>query len=91
MKLFEYMACMRPVVASDHGQMHEIIRNGKNGILCANDPHEILNKLLFLKDHPAQAAGIGYQGWAQVQSQFNWQRNVRETLNLFHRSSASRS
>lgn len=33
LKLFEYMACGRPVVASSIGQITEVIEHGRNGIL----------------------------------------------------------
>jgi len=83
LKMFEYMACMRPVVASNHGQMREIIRDGEDGLLCENDPPDILRKLLYLRDHPERAASIGRQGWKRIQSDFNWPRNVTETLRVF--------
>lgn len=86
MKLFEYMACMRPVVTSGHGQMNEIIRDGEDGLLCENNPQDILRKLLFLRDNPERAFEIGRRGWERVQSEFNWQRNVKATLQVFHQA-----
>jgi glycosyltransferase involved in cell wall biosynthesis len=83
MKMFEYMACMRPVVASNHGQMKEIISDGVDGILCENNTTEILAKLIYLRDHPEDAARIGEQGWNRIQSEFNWPRNVAKTLQVF--------
>jgi glycosyltransferase involved in cell wall biosynthesis len=74
---------MRPVVASNHGQMREIIDDGENGLLCVNDPRDILDKLLYLRDHPEEAASIGRAGWECIQSEFNWQRNVTQTLQIF--------
>lgn len=83
MKLFEYMACMRPVVASNHGQMQDIIRDGVDGLLCANEPHEILQKLQFLKNNPEQAKSIGHKGWELIQAEFSWENNVKKTLKCF--------
>jgi glycosyltransferase involved in cell wall biosynthesis len=83
MKLFEYMACMRPVVASNHGQMSDIINDGENGLLCENKPEEILAKLLFLRDNPQKAHEIARKGWELVQREYNWPHNVAETLALF--------
>lgn len=85
LKLFEYMACMRPSVASNHGQMREIINNGVDGLLCENSPQDILDKLQYLRDHPDRAADIGRKAWERVQADFNWPRNVRETLHVFDR------
>jgi glycosyltransferase involved in cell wall biosynthesis len=33
LKLFEYMACERPVIASDIGQIRQVISHGKSGLL----------------------------------------------------------
>jgi len=83
MKLFEYMACMRPAVTSNHGQMKDVIDDGVNGLLCNNDPKDILEKILILKDDPDLAARLGYNAWKCVQQEFNWQANVEKTLALF--------
>ncbi len=83
MKLFEYMACMTPSVSSNHGQMQEIIHDGIDGLLCENGPHQILEKLNFLKNNPEKASKIGRKGWELIQSKYNWQNNVKLTLNCF--------
>ncbi len=85
MKLFEYMGCMSPVVTSRLGQMLEIINDGDDGVLCENDPNDILDKLLFLRDDPKRAKDIGRKGWERIQSEFSWQHNVEKTLNVFER------
>lgn len=89
MKLFEYMACMRAVVTSNHAQMREIIRDGEDGLLCENDPQDILRKLLFLRDHPERAVAIGKQAWERIQSDFSWRHNVTETLRVFEQALAA--
>lgn len=83
MKLFEYMACMRPVVTSNHGQMRDIIHHKQDGLLCSNDAVDILQQLRFLKQNPAQADAIGRKGWERIQTEFSWKNNVQRTLNIF--------
>jgi glycosyltransferase involved in cell wall biosynthesis len=83
MKLFEYMACMTPSVTSNIGQMRDIIRDGVDGILCENEPREILKKLQFLKKNQEQAANIGRKGWERIQAEFSWENNVKQTLKCF--------
>lgn len=85
MKLFEYMACMRPIVTSRHGQMSQIIQHGVNGLLCDNFPQEVLLNLLLLRDNPNQAERLGRKAWLSIQSEYNWPRNVLLTLELFAR------
>lgn len=85
MKLFEYMACMRPVVTSNHGQMKEIINDGVNGLLCTNDAKDILEKLVLLKENSELAATLGRNGWERIQQEFSWRCNVEKTLALFEK------
>jgi len=83
MKIFEYLGCMRPVVTSKLGQMLEIFRDGVDVLLCENDAHDILQKLLFLRDNPERAKDIGRKGWERIQSDYSWRGNVEKTLALF--------
>ena len=85
MKLFEYLACMRPVVTSNHGQMKEVINDGVNGLLCTNDAKDILEKIVSLKDDPALAATLGRNGWECIRQEFSWRCNVEKTLALFEK------
>ncbi len=85
-KLFEYMAFMVPVLTSNHSQMHDIIKDGEDGLLTENDPEVILDKLLYIKANHGQAEKIGKQAWLKIQTEFNWQRNVIETLSVFERA-----
>ena len=83
MKLFEYMACMTPSLASNHGQMREIINDGIDGILCENNADAILQKILFLKNNPDKAKEIGLNSWLRIQNDLNWENNVIKTINCF--------
>lgn len=83
MKLFEYMACMVPVVTSNRAQMAELIAHGQNGLLSSDAPEDILTQLLWLRDNPVEAAGIGRKGWKDIQTRFSWPHNVDQTLRVF--------
>ena len=82
-KLFEYMAFMVPVLTSNHSQMRDIIREDEDGVLTENNAEEILERLLYLKENADHAHGIGRQAWLRIQTEFNWQHNVNETLAVF--------
>jgi len=89
MKLFEYMACMAPSLTSNLGQMSEIIQDGEDGVLCENDPQDIFNKLVYLKENQELAESIGRTGWERIQSDFNWKCNAQKTLHIFEQLSGN--
>jgi glycosyltransferase involved in cell wall biosynthesis len=73
LKLFEYMACGRPVAASAIGQIPEIIQHGNNGMLCPPGDANALARLLeeMLSDKQllgnlaaAAAASMKGRSWA---------------------------
>lgn len=83
MKLFEYMACMTPVVTSNRAQMAELINHGENGLLCDDSADGILDQLIRLKDDPELAARLGRVGWNMIQREMSWKHNSNTTLALF--------
>jgi glycosyltransferase involved in cell wall biosynthesis len=85
-KLWEYMACMTPVVTSNRGQMAEIIRHGENGLLTSDDPEDVLSHIIRLRDDKHFAEAVGRAGWAIVQDLLNWPRVARETIKMFERA-----
>lgn len=85
MKLFEYMACMTPVVTSDRAQMAEIIRHRENGLLCGDTADDILDQLIRLRDDPQLAAKLGRAGWDLIQEDMSWKHNANKSLELFQK------
>lgn len=66
--VLEAMACARPVAVSDLPALHEIIREGVNGVLVdVHDPAAIANGLLtLLQTAPAHRMSIGETNRAYV-------------------------
>ena len=91
MKLFEYMACGTLVLASDIGQMSELIVDGENGLLCESKPESIFNKILFARNNELQKEKMAYAGWKLVNEELNWVRNVEHTIALFNAVGGQRS
>jgi glycosyltransferase involved in cell wall biosynthesis len=71
LKLIQYMACGRPVVASPVGVNCEIVLDGVNGFTAANND-EWVTALRTLRDDPAHRERMGRVG----------RRNVEEKLSL---------
>ncbi len=79
LKLFDYMAAGKPVLASRMGQIADIIRDGDNGLLVDNDGERIAEKIIELKDNPAQRTLLGSNARNDVISYYNWDRVAEET------------
>ncbi|CAN5607882.1 hypothetical protein BH23GEM9_BH23GEM9_23210 [soil metagenome] len=82
-KLFDYMACGRPVLASRVGQLAEVIRHGENGALCDNTPEDILSKLRWLAARRERLPAMGAIAREDVLIRYNWSSIATATVTLF--------
>lgn len=83
LKIFEYMAAGLPVVASDVGQISEVIRDGDNGVLCAaDDPVALASALDRLRRDPALRARLGRAARETVVRSHTWDSTVERILRI---------
>jgi glycosyltransferase involved in cell wall biosynthesis len=82
MKLFDYMACGRPVAASNVGQLAEVVRPGENGILFDNTAPDLRRKLLELAARRDRLPLMGAQARRDVETHYNWHVIGRRTLEI---------
>jgi glycosyltransferase involved in cell wall biosynthesis len=69
MKLYEYLATGRPVIAARVGSVLEVIEDGVNGLLYTpGDLEELSDKISFLASHPEKASELGSAGRESVKS-----------------------
>ncbi len=69
LKLYEYLASGRPIVASDVPAIREVIRDGETGVLVApDDPASLAGGILSLLGDQLRADRIGNAGREWVQS-----------------------
>ena len=84
LKLFDYMSCGLPVLATDIGQISEAVQNGKDGFLLKdNNIDDAVRHILFLKNNPALAQKMGQEGRKKVEEYYNWARAAEETEKVF--------
>ena len=82
LKLYEYLAVGRPVVASAIGQAGEVIRDGINGILTPpGDARALADALLALRADRERAARLGRAAAAEG-ARHSWVRNARAVMDL---------
>ncbi len=78
LKLFEYMACGVPTVASAVGQPARLIRDGETGCLYpAGDAAALADRIRALLAQPDRARDIAWAGAAHVLAQHTWDGNAR--------------
>ncbi len=80
MKVYEYMAMGKPVVASNQGQIAEVLTHGENGLLFdPGDADGLKDCFVLLYETPALRERLGTGALESVQGH-TWQVNARRLL-----------
>lgn len=83
LKVYEYMAAARPVVASRIGQLAELIRDGHTGLLCPpGDAGALAQTIDRLRGDPTLRRRLGQTARAAVLREHTWAAVVRRILAL---------
>jgi glycosyltransferase involved in cell wall biosynthesis len=83
-KLFEYMAMQKPVVASRAGQIQEVIQDGVNGLLIAeNNPSELAEALCRLAKDESLRERLSKSARRDAVEKYSWQENARAVLKVY--------
>ena len=79
LKLFDFMAAEKPVIASDMGQIATVIKDGVNGVLVPNDVEMIAGKIRDLKNNREQRESLARNAREDVITYYNWDRVAEQT------------
>lgn len=85
LKLFDYMSCAKPIIASPLGQISEIIKDGENGCITDNNVDNIVSSILKLKKNNELCIQMGNKARQEVIDYYNWNRVAEESIELFER------
>lgn len=81
MKIIEYMAMGKAVVAPDMANIRDLIDDGRDGCLFAPESAESLASVLAgLFADPARMASIGEAARLKTREKLNWENNARTVL-----------
>ena len=81
LKLFEYMAAGRAIVASRIGQIPAILRDRETALLAApGDVRDLAGKIGALRAQPAVRARLGQGAREEAFRHHGWEHRVREVL-----------
>ena len=79
MKIVEYMALGKAVVAPDSQNFRDMIDNEENGILFSNDTGKTLTEALeLLCDSSSLRRQLGNKARSKVENRLNWEWNANE-------------
>jgi len=82
LKLFDYMACGRAVIASRMGQIAEVIQDGENGVLVNGSIREMAEKIAWLRSDPRKRQVLGEAARESIIRRYNWQWVAEETAEI---------
>lgn len=91
LKIFEYMAAGKAIVATRTGQVAEVIQDGHSGVLVeAGDRDGLAEALVNLLNDPSARDQLGRQARQQAIEQHSWERYVRELEKIYLTVSTAR-
>lgn len=83
-KLYEYLAMGKPIIASNVGEQGESINHLYNGILCDPDSPEILaENIIWLFDEPDLRMKLSQQARTDAVEKHQWINNARGVLKVY--------
>jgi glycosyltransferase involved in cell wall biosynthesis len=83
LKIFEYMAMAKPVVAGAIGQVRELLRDGHTGVLFEpGNVDALTHALARLVRDPGLCERIGAEARAYIVGEHSWERNAERLVAL---------
>lgn len=78
-KVFEYMACGKPVIITGVANANRVIEHMRTGIVIREDePEELAGAILGLLADESLCSELGKNARAAAEEKFSWQAHVRE-------------
>jgi glycosyltransferase involved in cell wall biosynthesis len=83
LKLFEYMAARRPIVASKLPNVERVLADGKSGLLVEPDnPDVLIQGIRHLLANPELASKLAEKARDLVVTKYNWDARARRILDF---------
>jgi len=89
LKIFEYMAAAKPIIASDMPALREVLTHNRNALLCSSDNvHEWQSSLETLRDDAELRNKLGNAAYSDFLNHYTWEKraiNLLENCKLHER------
>lgn len=84
LKLYEYLACGRPVIASDIKGVGDLLEKNNCGLaIKPENPDALAKGIIQLIKNKDLRVKMGRNGRRIVESEYNWQNAARKTIEIF--------
>lgn len=84
LKVFEYMAAGKAIVATSTGQVAEVLRHGHNGLLVSpGDVAGFAGAILYLLNNPAEGARLGRNARQDAIMKHSWGRYIDQLVEIY--------
>jgi glycosyltransferase involved in cell wall biosynthesis len=82
--VLEALSTGLPVVTTSVGGIPETIESGKNGFLVEPfNPKQFADRILYLLEHPAEAAEMGLLARETILERFDWRIVIKDVLRVY--------
>jgi glycosyltransferase involved in cell wall biosynthesis len=69
-KIYEAIACAKPVITADTPAVRELLKDGENVLLCRNaNPEDLAKKILLFKHNPEFLHQVGQKGYLNFKNE----------------------
>ncbi len=83
-KLYEYMAIGKPVVASGDSDMHTVIEDYKNGLIVEpGNSRQLAHAILELLKDKDLRKRLGSAGRRMVEEEYTWEGNAQKIIEIY--------
>jgi glycosyltransferase involved in cell wall biosynthesis len=84
LKIFEYLSCKKPVVASEIECVREILEDKKDALLFEPDsPYLLFNCLKILIEDKNLRKSIQENGYKKIKKFYNWKNSLKQLLKIY--------
>jgi glycosyltransferase involved in cell wall biosynthesis len=91
LKLYEYMAAGKAIIASSAGQIKHVIRHDENGLLVTpGDVTELAEACLHLLQNKAEQVRLGENARQEAEAEHAWSRQIEQLEQVYEAALRSR-
>jgi glycosyltransferase involved in cell wall biosynthesis len=90
-KVIEYMAMQIPVVASDQGQLHELLNQNRGVLYDSENNNNLVEALLWVHENSDESEKSAGKAREYVEQNLTWKGNITRTLEFLQKTLANRN